>query len=437
MMNFAEQGRVYIDRLKTRNRHPIKPASVAAFESYLRNHVIPLIGIAKLEPFNNGALKSFVQALIDKKLAPKTIAEVSAFVRAIVASVLDTDGNQVYPRNWNLDFVDAPPIAKQHQPTVTKEFLQGILRNGTVKVRNRVLLAVLASTGTRIGELLALRIGPDPSDQNTVWDADARMIRVRKSVWRGKLQDPKTAAAVRDIDLSTPVNKMLQEFAKGRKQGEFLFCTKSGKPLEQSYVSTYILKPSGIPGCHALRRLRVSHLREVGCNEDILKAWLGHSNGRDMTNRYSKLSENLELRRTWAERTGTGLNLADALTPQITESGTHHDKAAKKSRRNDPRAELPVVKRSLIRKRALQQPEAAVEADAIIPPNAGSPLPEPISEVSEAALKAAHAEPMYVASDDDLDASFFEEPAPGPTQEEIDAELARLAELRAILEGVS
>jgi integrase len=309
-VNFAAQGRVYIDRLKTRNRRPIKPASIAAFESYLRNHVVPHIGQAELESFNNGALKSFVQTLIDKKLSPKSITELSAFVRSIVASVLDGDGDRVYPRAWNLDFVDAPPIRKQRQPTVTKEFLQAILGSKTVKVRSRVMLALLGCTGMRIGELLALRIGPDASDQSTVWDSDQRMIRVRKSVWRGKLQDPKTAAAVRDIDLSTPTNKMLEEFAEGREQGTFLFCSKSGKPLHHSHVSKYILKPAGIPGCHALRRFRVTHLREVGCNEDILKGWLGHSNGSDTTNLYSKVSENLELRRTWAERVGTGLELS-------------------------------------------------------------------------------------------------------------------------------
>jgi hypothetical protein len=51
-----------------------------------------------------------------------------------------------------------------------------------------------------------------------------------------------------------------------------------------------------------------------------LKGWLGHSNGGDITNRYSKLSENLELRRTWAERVGTGLDLSVAteiLAPRI------------------------------------------------------------------------------------------------------------------------
>jgi integrase len=309
-MNFSDQGRVYIDRLKTRNRHPIKPATVAAIEGYLRNHVAPHLGQAELEPFSNGALRDFVQVLLSKKLAPKTIAEVSAFVRAIVASVLDSDGNQIYPRTWNLDFVDAPPIRKQRQPTVTNEFLQNILNDNKVKIRSRVLLALLASTGMRVGELQALQLGPDPLNQNTVWDPTERMIRVRTSVYRGQLQEPKTPSAVRDIDLPSAVNKMLQEFTGGRRQGEFLFCTKSGKPLAQSYINTYILKLLGIPGCHALRRFRVSHLREVGCNEDILKAWLGHSAGSDITNRYSKLSENLELRRSWAERVGTGLDLS-------------------------------------------------------------------------------------------------------------------------------
>jgi integrase len=310
MLTFAAQGRIYIDRLKTRNRRPIKPASAAIFESYLRTHVVPCIGNVELESFNNGALKSFVQVLIYKKLSPKSIAEINAFTRSIVASVLDADGNQVYPRNWNMDFVDAPPIQGQRQPTVTKEFLQKILGNKAVKIRNRVLLALLASTGLRIGELQAIQIGPDPLDQNTTWNVDEKMIRVRQSVWRGKLQAPKTAASVRDIDLSLATNDMLQEYTKSFNPGEFLFRTKSSKPLAQNFINTYILKPAGIPGAHALRRFRVSHLREVGCNEDILRWWIGHSNGGDTTNIYSKLSENLELRRTWSERAGTGLDLS-------------------------------------------------------------------------------------------------------------------------------
>jgi integrase len=201
------------------------------------------------------------------------------------------------------------PVTISEQQSLER-FLQTILDDNNVKLRSRVMLALLASTGMRVGELQALQLGPDPLDQNTLWDSNAKMIRVRKSIYRGQLQEPKTQASVRDIDLPSPANQMLQEFAIGKQQGEFLFCTKSGKPLAQSHITTYILRPLGIPGCHALRRFRVSHLREVGCNEDILKSWLGHSTGSDITSRYSKLSENLELRRTWAERVGTGLDLS-------------------------------------------------------------------------------------------------------------------------------
>jgi integrase len=279
-----------------------------------------------VDGFGGGSVnKSLVHTLIEKNLSPKSITAISSFVRVVVVSAVDPDGNQAYPRTWNLDFVDAPPVRKQSQPTVTKEFLQAILRDKRAKVRNRVLLALLASTGMRIGELLALQIDPDPSDQNSRWDSDARMIRVRKSVWRGKLQDPKTAAAVRDIELSVPTNKMLLEYAMGRHQGEFLFCAKSGKPLHRSHITKFVFKPLGIPGAHSLRRFRVSHLREVGCNEDILKAWLGHTNGSDITNRYSKVPENLELRRTWAERVGTGIELSSVTGDPGNGAGLAHN----------------------------------------------------------------------------------------------------------------
>jgi hypothetical protein len=79
----------------------------------------------------------------------------------------------------------APPIRNQRQPTVTKELLQSILSDNSVKIRSRAMLALLASTGMRVGELQALQLGPDPLNQNTVWDPNERMIRVRKSVYRG------------------------------------------------------------------------------------------------------------------------------------------------------------------------------------------------------------------------------------------------------------
>jgi integrase len=207
---------------------------------------------------------------------------------------------------WNTDFifkaVENP--GKPYQPVATSAQVNSILGNRELKARDRVFVALAASTGLRIGELLAIRIGKAPG---TCWDGS--MIRVRESIWRGKPQAPKTPAAIREVDLPLQVEGMLEEFTFGRKPGEFLFNTSNGNAIDPSYVATKILTPVGIPGAHSLRRLRVSHLREVGCNESILRFWIGHS-GKTITDGYDKLARDVELRRREAERCGTGLDIA-------------------------------------------------------------------------------------------------------------------------------
>jgi len=160
----------------------------------------------------------------------------------------------LYSREWNHRFINLVPV-KDQRPTITREALQLALKNKKIKVRDRVFVATLASTGLRLGEMLAVKIGSDPTDQESCWDVEAQVIRIRKSVWRGKLQAPKTSSAVHDIDISEPVNDMLQKFADGRKPGVFLFATKTGQPLSPKYIRTYILEPLQIPGAHSLRRL--------------------------------------------------------------------------------------------------------------------------------------------------------------------------------------
>jgi integrase len=309
-LTFSTQVAAYLHRLETRNRARAKPATLATYESYARTHVLPMLGDVDLADFTNGPMKRFVQELNEKELSPKSVKEIVSFVRSVIASAVDEEGNKFYPRQWNHDFIDAIPVGAQLQPIACKDKLQAVLDNPAVRVRDRVFLALAAASGLRLGELSAIKIGGDRDSEDSHWDATASMIRVRMSVWRGKLQMPKTAAAIREVDLCQSVNEMLAAFTKSRARGEFIFATKNGRPLDPKYIRDYILEPNAIPGAHALRRFRVSHLREVGCNEDILRGWIGHGKGSEVTDRYSKLSENLELRRTYAERAGTGLDLS-------------------------------------------------------------------------------------------------------------------------------
>jgi integrase len=391
MSDFATQGRVYIDRLKTRNRRPIRAATVAAFEGYLRNHVVPSIGTTELESFKNGALKTFVQTLVDKKLSPKTIAEISAFTRSIVASVLDADGNQVYPRTWNQDFVDAPPIVRQHQPVCTKEMIKEALRVRHVRTdKHRVLIALLLASGIRVGELVALRVGDD--GERSGWDQGNSLLAIRTSLWRGKEQKPKTQASIRMVDLSAPVNDMLAAHVVGanKKPGDYLFSSRAGRPLSPGSLRRKALDPLGISGFHSCRRWRVSYLKTVGTPDSLLRAWIGHSHGNqscekgtwgnDTTAIYDKSAEDKEWRRAVVNSVGIGFELPELCpgppAPRIVSAGF----------------------------------SASTAQDALTEPVATESATTTAAE--KPAEPAAYAKPYiptYIGSDDDLPAMLFEE----------------------------
>jgi len=370
MPDFAIQGRIYIDRLKTRNRRPIKPATVAAFQSYLRSHVVPSLGGTEIESFNNGALKAFVQTLIEKKLSPKSIAEISAFTRSIVASVLDADGNQLCPRNWNLDFVDAPPVTGQRQPTITKELIKQAMRVRHARTdKHRVLVALLLASGIRVGELLALRY--DDDGEHSGWDQQNSLLAIRTSIWRGVEQKPKTESSIRVVDLCAAMNALLTAYATAanKKPGNYLFATRKGTPLAAHSLHEQALVPLGIPGFHSMRRWRTTWLKQVGTPEALLKFWLGHSSGKDVTARYDKSCGDREWRQATANQVGIGFELPDF-------NACHPE----------PQHDLP---------RSPRKPATA-------------PAPTEPAEIAEPVALAEPAAPHYNAQPEDLDPFFYQ-----------------------------
>jgi hypothetical protein len=67
-----------------------------------------------------------------------------------------SEGDQIYPRTWNHEFIQLPLVdkEKQNRPTITHAEISAVL--GRVKKRYAVLFALIAGTGLRIGEALAV-----------------------------------------------------------------------------------------------------------------------------------------------------------------------------------------------------------------------------------------------------------------------------------------
>lgn len=75
-------------------------------------------------------------------------------MKSVVASAVSTEGERLYPRNWNFHFVGLPVIneKKQCKPSFTATEVEQILAGA--KGHYKVLFALLAGTGMRIGEAL-------------------------------------------------------------------------------------------------------------------------------------------------------------------------------------------------------------------------------------------------------------------------------------------
>ena len=62
-------------------------------------YIDPALGDLLVRDIRNGLLKQFAQVLAHKKLAPKTIAEILAAVKSIVASCEDSEGEKLFRGN--------------------------------------------------------------------------------------------------------------------------------------------------------------------------------------------------------------------------------------------------------------------------------------------------------------------------------------------------
>ena len=69
--------------------------------------LLPNIGDTLLQDVNNKTVKELVEKMVDAKLAPKSIDNYVGLVKVIVASAIDENGEEIYPRKRNHEFIDA------------------------------------------------------------------------------------------------------------------------------------------------------------------------------------------------------------------------------------------------------------------------------------------------------------------------------------------
>ena len=312
-VTFREQTKWWLDHIQRRKRKPIAPATLELWKGCLEKWINSNIGDLPLSEVNNSALKVLVAKMSNHGLSPKTITgNYVPVVKMVVASAVDEQGEQIYPRKWNHDFIDLPVPQKDQQntPSFSAEVMTGLAR--WKKPRERMIFILCGAAGLRIGEVLGIEIDKHIS-------CDFLTLYIQQQVRRGKIEQRlKTANAVRQVDLHPAIATRLKQFVGRRKVG-LLFCTRTGKQLSPTNIVrrhlhmalkelNYMNPHTGThkAGNHAFRRFRNTYLRNyTECPEGLYKYWMGHA-ARDMSDLYDKVKEDVEFRRKWAERCGFG-----------------------------------------------------------------------------------------------------------------------------------
>jgi hypothetical protein len=312
-ITFKKQAQWWLDEMRAgrivsrKKRTPIKPATLAGYQAAV-NWLNETIGSATLADIKNEVAKQLVIKMKAAKLADKTVVNYFQVVKAVVASAMSSEGEQLYPRNWNFHFIGLPVVdeKKQRKPSLTAPEVEQIL--GRAKGRYKVLFALLAGTGLRIGEALGLKLGEH-------FSGDFTTIRVRQSVWRGTVQAPKTDNAVSEIDIPASLCCVVESIGWQQDLG-------SSFPIRVRPTVDTAQRPAGrtredSQGYEVGRRKGISFFPALpncasakeSCSVGSAKA-VARSRDRDVTDRYAEqLKEDVEWRKEVAENTGLGFKL--------------------------------------------------------------------------------------------------------------------------------
>lgn len=312
-ITFRQQAEWWLSHIQTRKRKPVKPKTATSWKECLDKWLNPNLGEMPLSSVNNLTVKELVSKMVGAGLAPKSIHNYIQVVKMVLASAVDEQGDEIYPRKWNHEFIDLPEVKDQKTPSFTSEELSTTVASSDGQYR--ILYILLGATGLRIGEALGLEIKHLCDGCST--------IKVRQSVWNGCVQLPKTSNAIRDIDVHPDVAAMFRKFIGGRTAG-FLFQTLAGRSISQSDILTRdlhpILESAGLEkrGFHAFRRFRTTWLRKKRVPEDLLRFWIGHAD-RSVTDGYSKVKEDVGFRKKWVKRVGLGFELLPSIRTENLE----------------------------------------------------------------------------------------------------------------------
>jgi integrase len=273
---FADYAKTWITTYQGRTARGIRPETVADYKRDLDKDAIPFLGRLRLAEIEPRDIKAYAAHIQNRGVRPATVRLAVAPVRALLATAVEDGlirsnpaaGLRIATLHTSTDVSGETPKA------LTEDELRRILSN--VPDRWRLFVELVAHTGLRIGEAVALRW--------TDIDLTARRLSVRRRWYRNAYAPPKSRYGRRTIPLTPGMTEKLREHhgPDASSKDALVFPSRAGTPLDPANLSDRVLKPAaqkaGVPwaGWHTLRHTCGTLLFRHGANAKQVQHWLGH-----------------------------------------------------------------------------------------------------------------------------------------------------------------
>jgi integrase len=250
-----------------------KPAVQAQKRGHLKRYILPALGSLMLSRIGQEEVQGLVAQLtstgrIKRHGIMNIIGTLSSILRTARKWGYSTGG--FIRADLDLPTDTVPVVRRRFKPHEVEAIVDA------AQGKARAMLATVALTGIRGGELMALQV------ENL--DFETRSIRVTHTAWRGKLLSPKSAASADSVPMPEILAEVLLDYLETWQPNEagLLFPNALGKPYNLTRFTCKKLWPIldrlGIARCglHAFRRTVGTHMLASGASPKDVQRQLRH-----------------------------------------------------------------------------------------------------------------------------------------------------------------
>lgn len=251
----------------------ISGKTLGTYDSQLRLHLVPHFGTKPITGISTADIRKWVSKLSEQGVGPTTIRQSYRLMRQIMESAFIEERISRNPCAG----IKLPKIVTADKRGLTREELTALAEEcGTYGP----IIMFLGTTGLRIGEALALRVGDINLITSTVsversWTKDA--------TGRSVLGMSTKTGTSRAVPIAPDVLEGLQPFLVAKSNEDWLFIGPRGKVMDYDWLRQRVFMPAadrlGLDGItiHSLRHTCASLLIKLKAPITTVSYVLGHA----------------------------------------------------------------------------------------------------------------------------------------------------------------